>query len=282
VEITRFEVEVPGGTLVGERVGAGAPLLLLHGGPGLSAAMCDSLRPELADGFEVASYQQRGLPPSTAGAPYDIPVQVDDAVAVLDALGWERAVVAGFSYGGHLLLHLLAAHPQRVRAAVVIDPLGGVGDGGEAEFDAAMTARTPEESRARARELDDRGLAGEGSDDDATEGFRLFWPAYFADPASAPPLPEGIRVAVEASSRTWASGEQLLPSLAGRLVGCSVPTVFVHGGASPMPVTASSDTAAAMGPCASVVVVPGSGHLVWHENPGAVRRALDDLLAPGA
>jgi len=191
-------------------------------------------------------------------------------------------VVAGFSYGGHLLLHLLATYPLRVRAAVVIDPLGGVGDGGEAEFDAAMTARTPEVSRARARELDDRGLAGEGSDDDATEGFRLFWPAYFADPASAPPPPDGIRVAVEASSRTWASGEELLPALADRLAGCSVPTVFVHGGASPMPVVASADTAAAMGPCASVVVVPGSGHLVWHENPGAVRRALDDLLASGA
>ena len=66
--------------------------------------------------------------------------------------------------------------------------------------------------------------------------------------------------------------------LAGRLRDCPVPTVFVHGGASPMPVTASTDTAAVMGSRASVVVVPGSGHLVWHENPGAVRRALDSLL----
>jgi proline iminopeptidase len=278
VHTTRFEVEVPGGALVGELVGRGAPLLLLHGGPGLSATMCDSLRPELVDGYEVASYQQRGLPPSTAGAPYDLPAQVDDVVAVLDALGWPSAVVVGFSYGGHLLLHLLVTYPDRVRAAVVVDPLGGVGDGGEAEFDAAMTARTPEASRARARELDDRGLAGEGSDDDATEGFLLFWPAYFADPSSAPPPPDGIRVSVEASSRTWASGEQLMPALAGRLAGCPVPTVFVHGGSSPMPVTASSDTAAAMGACARVVVVPGSGHLVWHENPGAVRQALDDLV----
>jgi proline iminopeptidase len=278
VDVTRFEVQVPGGILVGERTGRGTPLLLLHGGPGLSASMCDSLRPELVDGYDVASYQQRGLPPSTAGAPYALPVQVEDVVAILNSLGWDDAVVAGFSYGGHLLLHLLATHPDRVRAAVVIDPLGGVGDGGEAEFDAAMTARTPEASRARARELDDRGLAGEGSDDDATEGFRLFWPAYFADPAAAPPMPSGIRVSVEASSQTWASGEELLPMLAGRLRDCPVPTVFVHGGASPMPVTASTDTAAVMGSRASVVVVPGSGHLVWHENPGAVRRALDSLL----
>lgn len=270
--------EVDGGVLVGERCGSGDPVLVLHGGPGLSASMCDGLVAELAEGYDVAMHQQRGLLPSTACGPYDVPTQVRDVVAVLDGLGWQQAVVVGFSYGGHLLLHLLADHPERVRAAVLVDPLGGVGDGGEAEFDAAMSARTPDDVRARARELDDRGLAGEGSDDDATEGFRLFWPAYFADPSAAPPVPEGIRVSVPASSATWASGEELLRGLGPRLAGCWVPTVFVHGGASPMPVSASTGTAAAMGEHARVVVVPGAGHLVWHEAPGAVRAAVDSLV----
>jgi pimeloyl-ACP methyl ester carboxylesterase len=275
-----FEVEVPGGTLVGSVTGSGRPLLLLHGGPGLSASLSVGLAPELVDGYEVASYQQRGLAPSTARGPYDLPTQVQDAVAVLDALGWDRAVVAGFSYGGHLLLHLLASHPERLVAALLVDPLGGVGDGGAEAFGAAMTSRTPEAVRARAGELDERAMAGVGTDAEALEGFTLVWPAYFADPASAPPVAEGIAVSVEASSATWSSGVELLPGLAARISGSSVPTLFVHGGASPMPLTASTDTAAVIGPAASVVVVPGSGHFVWHENPGAVRRALDDRIAP--
>ena len=279
MESRAFTVDVPGGTLVGEVRGSGTPLLLLHGGPGLSASLSDGLLPELVDGYEVATYQQRGLSPSTAGPPYDIPTQTDDVVAVLDALGWDRAVVAGFSYGGHLVLHVLAAHPERASAALVLDPLGGVGDGGAAEFDANMTAGTSEDVRERARELDDRGMAGEGSDEDAFEGFRLFWPAYFADPSTAPPVPDAIAISVEASAATWESGMALLPGLADRIAGSTVPTLFVHGGSSPMPVTASTDTAAAIGDAAEVVVVEGSGHFLWHENPGAVRRALDAFLA---
>jgi pimeloyl-ACP methyl ester carboxylesterase len=253
-------------------------VLLLHGGPGLGYDYLDELAAELVDGYRVAWYQQRGLDPSTARGPYDVAVQAADVVAVLDALGWDQAVVVGHSWGGHLLLHVVAAYPDRLLAAVVVDPLGGVGDGGEEAFAAEMSARTPADDRTRMEELDARAMAGEGTVEEALESLRLVWPAYYADPSSAPPMP-AIAMSVEAYAETWGSLQEALPELAGRLGGTTVPTVFVHGGASPMPVTASSDTAEAMGPGATVVVVPGTGHFIWHESPGAVRRALDEVLA---
>ena len=133
-----FEASVEGGKLVGEVTGAGDPVLVLHGGPGLLWTYLAPLLDELTRRYRVAVYQQRGLPPSTAGPPYDLATQIADAVAVLDALAWPRALVVGHSWGGHLLLHLLAAHPDRIAAALVVDTLGGVGDGGEAEFDAEL------------------------------------------------------------------------------------------------------------------------------------------------
>lgn len=280
MQVQRFEVPVPGevagGVLVGEVVGDGPPVLLLHGGPALSFGVLDPLRDELVDGHRVAGYQQRGLLPSTAGTPYDVTAQAHDVARVLDALGWDRAVVVGHSWGGHLLLHVLAEHPDRLVGAVVVDPLGGVGDGGEAEFDAEMERRTPEESRERAAELDRRALAGEGTEADALESLRLFWPAYFADPASAPPMPP-TSLGVEAYATTFDSLRAALPHLAGRIAGATVPTVFVHGGASPMPVTASTLTAQAIGDAARVVVLEGAGHFPWYEHPGAVRRVVDEL-----
>jgi len=51
-------------------------VLLLHGGPGLPWNYMQALVDELCDGYRVAVYQQRGLPPSTAGAPFDVPTQV--------------------------------------------------------------------------------------------------------------------------------------------------------------------------------------------------------------
>lgn len=269
---TAFSVEVEGGTLVGSVGGEGRDVLLLHGGPGLSNYL-DSLLPEL-DGCRVATYQQRGVGPSTARGPYGVGVQVADVVAVLDALGWERPTVLGHSWGGHLLLHLIASRPDRVAAALVVDPLGAVGDGGQAQFEAELERRTPAASRARATEIDDRAMVGEATDAELSESLRLLWPAYFADPGGAAPMP-AIDLSVEAYAGTFESVAALLPGLADRLQGCSVPTRFVHGAGSPMPVTASSDVAELIG--AEVDVVPGAGHFIWLEAPGAVRASLDRL-----
>lgn len=85
-----FDVPVSGGHVHAWRQGAGPPLLLLHGGPGLSDYTY-TLEPELLDGYRVVRFQQRGLPPSTLEGPFEVERHVADAVAVLDALEIERA-----------------------------------------------------------------------------------------------------------------------------------------------------------------------------------------------
>jgi proline iminopeptidase len=272
-----LEVGAEGGLLRGWVAGSGEAVLALHGGPGMSYSYLQPLLDELAQDYRVAVYQQRGMPPSTAQAPYDVRTQVADAVAVLDGLGWDRAVIAGHSWGGHLLLHLLTRHPERVAAALLIDTLGGVGDGGEAAFDAEMTRRMPPEDAERAQRLDLEAMDGKGSEADQMEAMRLFWPTYFADPAAAPPMSD-MRFSAEAYAATFESLHSELPELAGRLAGISVPTLFVHGAGSPMPVTAATDTARAMGSAATVEVLDGAGHFPWVERPGAVRAALDGLV----
>ena len=67
-----FTIAVPGGLLGGWLAGAGPPVLLLHGGPGLSFEYLDELGDELATDFRLAAYQQRGLEPSTLNGPFTI------------------------------------------------------------------------------------------------------------------------------------------------------------------------------------------------------------------
>ena len=114
--------------LAGWVTGRGREVLLLHGGPGMTDYMA-SLLPELG-GYRVASFQQRGVAPSTLNGPFDVPTLRDDVIDVLDTLGWGAPAVIGHSWGGHLLMHVLAVAPSRVGAALVVDPLGVVGDGG--------------------------------------------------------------------------------------------------------------------------------------------------------
>jgi proline iminopeptidase len=271
-----FIAAVDGGQVTGWVDGTGPPVLLLHGGPGLSYTYLDDLAEEIGAGYQVASFQQRGIAPSMLDGPYDVDTHVADVAAVIDALGWESAYVVGHSWGGHLGFHFAAALPDRVSGLLAVDPLGAVGDGGEAAMGEEMNSRTPADARARAAELDKRALAGEGSEADALEGLRLYWPAYFADPANAPPMPP-TSMSGPAYSECFASIHERLPGLEAALPSIAVPVGIMAGACSPIPNSASHETAAAI-PGAWVEVVEGAGHFPWVERPGCVRSALDRLV----
>ena len=263
--------------IAGLRAGSGPPVLLLHGGPGLGFDYLRDLADELAQENDVARYQQRGLAPSASEGPFTVATEVGDARRVLDALGWDKAYVVGHSWGGHLALHVAEALPERVFGVLAVDPLGSVGDGRWPEFDEEIFRRTPEEVRARARELDELTTKGAADDEMALEQMRIVWPAYFANPEQAPPMPE-LRIASEPSAQMGRSILAQLPALEAGLPRIQVPVGFVHGSRSPMPVAAATDAADRI-PDAWVEVVDGAGHFVWVEAPGAVRASLRRLTA---
>ena len=261
--------------IAGRRAGSGPPVLLLHGGPGLGFDYLGGLADELAEENDVAWYQQRGLEPSAVDGPYSVAMDVADARRVLDTLGWQKAYVVGHSWGGHLALHVAEAMPDRLIGVLSVDPLGSVGDGRWPEFDEEILRRTPESIRERAREIDELSTAGKADDELALEGMRLVWPAYFAEPEHAPPMPD-LRIAGARSAEMVASIFEELPSLEAGLREIRVPVGFVHGSRSPMPLAASADAAERIAG-AWVEVVEGAGHFTWVEAPGAVLTALRRL-----
>lgn len=279
---TDFEFGTGSSRIAGWKTGTGPPVLLLHGGPGLSD-YTDSLLPELTDAYTVVRFQQRGLKPSTTEGPFDIETQMADTLLVMDGLGVDRALIAGHSWGGHLLMHLIAAHPDRVAGALVVDPLGAVGDGGEADLNRILGERATPEAAARAAELDQKALRGEGTAADVIEGLALIWPGYFADPATAPTMPP-MDISVEAYSQTFESIRQHFQrqTLVSRLPEVTIPTIFLLGEKSPIPPSHGVASADLM-PDAEARVLADCGHFIWLERAGAVREGLDALSSgPGA
>jgi pimeloyl-ACP methyl ester carboxylesterase len=275
-EIQSFEVEVAGGVIGGLSTGSGPPLVMLHGGPGLSDYL-GSLDGELIPGYTVHRYQQRGLAPSTTSGPFSVEAHADDALAVLRAVAPTGAIVVGHSWGGYLAMHLAAMRSDLITGLVVVDPLGVVGDGGEADMARLIEERTPPDALARANELDDRAMAGEGTPDDAIESFSLIWPAYFADPANAPAMPP-MSFSVECYAGTFESVHEHLANktVARLLPQVTIPTAFVMGAASPIPPEHGLASAALI-PGAMTQVYERCGHFPWIERPGVVRNAVDSL-----
>jgi len=273
-----LRVPRPGGELVGHRSGIGFPALLLHGGPAFND-YTEGLAAELGGLFELARYTQRGVEPSTLGPPYTVKSHTDDAIAVLDHLDLDGAWIIGHSWGGHLALHLLVTHPERVRGVIGVDPLGARADVFPV-FGENLRRGLDEESIARIDEAEAKRRRGEATEADLLERVRLLWPQYFADPAAAPPLPDGLKIGLRCSTDTDASIdehfgrgtlERGLPRAPHR------PVLFVHADRDPLALRGVTETAALISD-ARVEVIEGCGHFPWMERPGEVERAVRAFL----
>jgi 3-oxoadipate enol-lactonase len=56
-----------------------------------------------------------------SGDPFTVERMADDLAAVLDDVGWDRAVIAGCSMGGCVAMAFAARYPTRTAGLVVID-----------------------------------------------------------------------------------------------------------------------------------------------------------------
>jgi proline iminopeptidase len=278
MERTSFIAQTPTGQLGGWVAGAGERVLAIHGGPGMNYDYLDDAVLELAGGYRVATFQQRGMAPSTTIGEFTIAEALSDVSAVLDALGWDTAYLMGHSWGGHLVLHAATALRDRLDGVLSVDLLGGVGDGGLQAFGTEMLARiTSEADRERAKVLDEKDTAGEATPEESLEAFSLVWPSYFADASQAPPMGR-IEFCQPANLGLFGDLIARLPELESSLPAITVPLGIVMGERSPMPVSAGLDTVARI-PGAWSHVVPGAGHFVWHEAPGSVREGMERLVA---
>ncbi len=118
-------IESAGVRLAAERAGQGTPVILLHGLTATRRYVVMGSRALERSGHQVIAYDARGhgrsSPPAQSSA-YTYDDLGHDLVAVMDACGLERAVLAGASMGAHTLLWLALCEPERVGGLVVITP----------------------------------------------------------------------------------------------------------------------------------------------------------------
>ena len=135
------EVSTGRGSVFARVGGDGPPLLLLHGYP-QTHLMWHSTAPLLTGGHTVvvadlpgygASFRPEPTPDHTAHSKRALAADLVEAMAVL---GHDRFAVAGHDRGGRVAYRMALDHPDRVRAAAVLDvvPTGEVW----ARADAAM------------------------------------------------------------------------------------------------------------------------------------------------
>jgi aminoacrylate hydrolase len=106
--------------------GSGPPVLLIQGVGVIGAGWTPQVE-GLRDRFTLCAFDNRGIGRSAAlTQPTSVEAMAGDALALLDALGWDRAHVVGHSMGGLIAQQLALDAPTRVHSlALLCTPSSG-------------------------------------------------------------------------------------------------------------------------------------------------------------
>jgi 3-oxoadipate enol-lactonase len=238
------------------RRGRGEPLLLIQGMTGNHRHWGEPFLSALEADFDVVAYDHRGIGLSPAVEdPFTIAELADDAAALLDELGWERAHVLGVSMGGMVAQELALRHGTRLRTLALGCTYAGGPEG----------ALTSPEVGARlfgAMQSGDRELAiRTGYEINVSEAFAADEANFAAFRERA--LEHPAAVAVIMLQVQAISGHDT----SGRLGDIDVPTLVVHGTEDQMLGVANGAAIARAIPGARLELLEGVGHMFWIEQP---------------
>jgi pimeloyl-ACP methyl ester carboxylesterase len=243
-----------------EVYGSGPALLLTHGYSSTSAMWQGQIE-ALSRQHKLILWDMRGHGQSDYpddAAAYSEALTVGDMAALLDKAGARSAIVGGLSLGGYMSLAFYRAHPDRVRALLIIDTGPGF------KKDDAREAWNK-----RAHDTGDRF---------EREGLEVLKSASRERSSVVHRDASGLaRAARGMLTQRDAAVIETLPHI-------NVPSLVVVG-ANDTPFLAASDYMAAKIPGAKKVVIPAAGHAANIDQPqafiDAVMPFLDSLPQQG-
>jgi proline iminopeptidase len=264
-------VDVPRGALFTRSVGAGPPVVVVHGGPGTvdhTYLLPDMDR--LAGVCRLVYYDQRGHGRSLGPfRPDDISIDrfVEDLGIVLSAFGLDTVTLLGHSWGTHLALRFAIRSPDRVDRLILMNtfPASSADHARYVEFRRELTAPLADDLAF----LRSTNAYEEGDPHVEADVVRLLTSVGITHPANTARLRlqftrenvvRGRMIFQRFEEDPFSRPFDLLPSLA-RL---ALPTLVLHGEDDFVPVSAAEHVAEALSG-SRLVVIPECGHCAFLE-----------------
>lgn len=250
-----------------EEVGSGRPVVLVQG-LGYAAWAWREQRDAVGRAARAVVMDNRGAGRSDKPpAPYSIEQMADDVARVVESCESGPAVVVGASMGGYIAMTLAVRRPDLVHALVLVSTLTGGPDsvGVPEETLAAWAEHAGRPAPEFARATMPISLSPSWVEEHPDEFEELL-----AARLEHPTPPEAWQAQWDACSRFLVDG---VPH--GRI---DQPTWVVHGTLDRVVPVENAAAIARRIPHATVVELPGVGHLSWIERPDEVTAAVLDAL----
>ncbi|MEH3146321.1 MAG: alpha/beta hydrolase [Methylobacterium frigidaeris] len=280
VDGIRLYVDVEGAGLVpdGPRMREKPTLVVLHGGPGIDHTMFKPAFSTLADIAQIVYVDHRGNGRSEDGDPDDWTLARwgDDVRGLCDALGIDRPIVFGASFGGYVAQAYATRHPDHPGRLILASTLA------KFEIEAVLAAfeRIGGEHARAVAEVYWR---------DPTPERRVAYieaclPLYNARPASSGLL-RRCRIRHDVAMRfNGPSNEQGRMDFRADLARLRCPVLVMAGDRDPMTPLACSETLVASLPpgLARFERFAGCGHSLAGDDPDRMMAVIRDFIVAAA
>jgi proline-specific peptidase len=261
---------VPDGLEMRER----PTLLMLHGGPGLDHSPFK--QPHFSPLSEVAQvifYDHRGNGRSDHGPPerWTLDTWADDVVRLCDALGIEKPVVFGASFGGFVALNYAIRHPDHPRKLILSSTTAHI----HLERTYAMFERL---GGSEARRVAEEFWTAP-TEENFVEYQRVCLPLYTQRP-QAPEVFPRMKRNLEVAGHFRNSGEMRF-DYRSRLSTIRCPVLMMAGALDPMVTIADArELAAGLPPSTTQFIeFPDAGHMLALERPAEVISHITGFIA---
>lgn len=265
------------------RIGAGDPVLVIHGGPGLDHTYLLPYLDRLSSTHELIYFDQRYC--GKSGGQFDpeqisIDGLVQDIEELRKALGFERVILLAHSFGAHLAQRYLIAYPDHVAKLVIISglPASWVGIG---QFVREFLRRT-KPMREQLEEISESKEFLEGSPATHAAYYRLVFSTYCHTPGDAERL-QLIFTAASAKNGALFSQEmrdELFNhkyDLHDDFTNLKTPVLVIHGVSDPLP-PATAQKVADSFQNGEYVELDECGHFPYMEKTDAVMNSIQQFL----
>lgn len=238
--------------------GTGPPVVAVHGFTQTGASWAPVVE-RLGDHHRFVLVDAPGH-----GRSGHVRADLPEGARLLGEVGGQGAYV-GYSMGARLCLHLALARPDLVTALVLIGVHPGIAD-------LAERAARHDDDCQLARRLEQEGVA-------AFVDWWLTRPLFSTLPAAAAGREERLtNTAAGLASSLRLAGTGAQEPLWARLPELAMPVLVVAGEADAKFAALGRRAAAAIGPNAELVLIPGAGHACHLERPDQFCRVLAEFL----
>lgn len=286
-ETTQEVVEINGVNHFIEKMGSGEPILVLHGGPGISH---DYLVPHfqtLAKNYEIIFYDQRAcgkteFPSDTTSI--NIDTYVDDLEAIRNHLKIERLNLLGHSWGALLALKYGIKHPENLSKLMLVSPAPSNSDYFDKTFANMQQKRSDEDTKVliqtmMSKEFENRQeeafrkviLLGDKTNlADQSEIEELYKPMTFDAEAA-----NSLLIVSSLLERTFFNFDITNEGL--DKITC--PTIIIIGDLDNVPFSSNQAIQDNMQDC-QLKVIKKCGHYPFFESPKEFNYTINDFLNP--